>query len=500
VAGLRTAWSWSLPPGGNMMTPIVRDGVLYAYSFGDIVEALDATNGELLWRFQRPLDGQATAQGKKGVALAGSHVIVPTSDLHVVALDAKTGAVAWDHKIDVGAETHFQIKSSPLVTKTKVIIGVNGFAEVKGGNFIVALDLATGKEAWRFYTVARPGEPGGESWNGLPLEQRSGGSVWVAGSYDPQSNLAFFGAAPTYNSMPLRKRSTAPGITNDALYTDATLALDADTGKLKWFYQHQKNDQLDHDWVYERQILDMRVDGRLRRVVVTGGKQAIFEALDAQTGAYLFSIDLDMQNVISAIDPKTGEKTINPAAIPRPDEALRRISLPNICPDLLGARNLMSTSYDPRTRLLFVPLTDTCMNPFPNGARWQKHPEPGSDGLFGVLKAVDLQGKKVVWTSRVKGPFVSGALATGGDLVFAGTVDRYFRAFDSRNGKELWRARLDNAPASYPVTYRVDGRQYIAVATNEGFVQVEAMAAVAKERRPLAPGATLWVFELPARP
>jgi alcohol dehydrogenase (cytochrome c) len=494
VAKLQLVWSWSLPHGDNMMTPIVRDGVMFAFSHGDVVEALDATNGELLWRFERNMRPGATFHGKKGVAIHGDRIFVPTSDMHVLALDARTGVVVWDHAIDTDGQFDFRIKSAPLIAGGNVILGISGFTG-RGGNFILALDLTTGQEAWRFKTVAQPGQPNGESWNGLPAESRTGGSVWVGGTYDPDLDLVFYGAAPTYNTMPLRQ--ARPGFTNDALYTNATIALNPKNGELVWFFQHQKNDQLDHDWAFERQIVELNVDGALRKTVVTIGKQAIVEALDAATGKYRFSIDLGMQNVVQSIDPHTGEKTLNPAAIPAPGQILQRATLPGICPDLLGARNLMSTAYDPRTRTLYVPLTDTCVHPWPNGEQWQKQPDESTLGSYGILRAIDLQTRATVWTAREHAPPASGALATAGDLIFMGSVDRWFRAYDARNGKVLWKVRLDNAPASYPVTYSVDGKQYVTVATNEGFVHVEAMLRTAKLQRPPNRGATLWTFALP---
>jgi alcohol dehydrogenase (cytochrome c) len=494
VGQLGTVWTWSLPRGDNMMTPIVHNGVLYALSKGDVVEALDGATGDLLWRFERRLTGSAAFLGKKGVAIAGDKVLVPTSDMHVIALSAKTGAAMWDHAIEVGDATDFQIKSAPMVVADKVIVGVNGYT-TRGGNFLAAFDLADGHEAWRFHTIARPGQQGGDSWNGMPVEARTGGSVWVSASYDPTLNLIYFGSGATYNTGPLRV--SKPGVTNDALYTNATVALNAGTGKLAWFYQHQPNDQLDLDWVFERQLMTLNIDGQPRRVVVTAGKTAIFEALDAATGAYLFSIDMGLQNVVTAIDPKTGAKTLDPRAMPVPGQTLVRLGVPGMCPDSLGARNLMSTSYDARNKVMYAPLTDTCMNPFPNGKRWQKTPDPATDGYYGIIEAVDLQNRKVMWKTREHAPPVSGALATAGDVLFVGDADRWFRAYDAATGKALWRVRLDNVPASYPVTYSIGGRQYVAVATNEGWVHVRAMLSVSGVRPPPAAGATLWVFALP---
>jgi alcohol dehydrogenase (cytochrome c) len=497
VANLQLQWSWSLPPGSNMMVPLVHDGVIFTDNFGDIVEANDATTGEILWRYQYRLKREAYAyHAKKGVALAGRRVIAATSDMHVIALDMKTGALLWDHAIDIGDETSFLMKNAPLIVKDKALIGLAGYGGVERGSFILALDLETGKPAWRFNTVARPGEPGGDTWNDLPLDKRSGGSVWNPGSYDPELNLVYFGTAPTYNTAPLRSRVDKPGVTNDALFTDATIALDPDDGRLVWYYQHQANDQLDHDWAFERVLTRLPVNGVMRKVVVTGGKQAIFEALDAATGEYLFSIDLGMQNVITAIDPKTGKKTINPASIPPADSG--RLSLPGICPDTLGARNWMATAYDARSSLLYIPMTDTCVDSR-NGVRWQKHPDPATDGQYGIVQALSLADRRVVWTRREQAPLAGAALLTAGNVLFAGTMDHWFRGYDAASGAELWRVRLNNVPSSFPVTYAVDGRQYLAVLTNEGTIHSNNLSRTAGLNHPIGGGATLSVFALPER-
>jgi len=388
VDELRVAWTWSLPPGANMMTPLVHDGVLFAYSFGDVVQAIDAASGDLLWGYQRELISDASPNSKKGVAIYEDKIIVATSDVHLLALDSKTGKLIWDHEIDTGNETDHTIKAAPMVVNGKAIIGLTGQRAVAGGNFIVAVDLETGTEAWRFYTIARPDAAGGNSWNGLPLEERTGGSVWTPGSYDAELNLLYFGPAPTYDTDSLRVLANAPNISTDALYTNSTIALNADNGELVWHYQHMRNDQLDHDWAFERQIINLPVNGEMRKTIVTGGKEAIFEALDAATGDYLFSIDLDMQNVITEIDSRTGAKTLNPAAIPEPGQVLAGLSMNGICPDALGARNMQSTSYNPNSGILYIPMQDTCVNNL-TGKRWQKYPNPEENGLWGMVKAVD---------------------------------------------------------------------------------------------------------------
>ena len=496
VADLEIAWTWSLPSGANMMTPLVHDGVLFASSNGDVVQAFDAASGDLLWSYQRELPLGVPPSSKKGVAIYEDKIIVPTSDVHLLALEAKTGRIIWDHEINTNGETDFQIKSAPMVVKGKAIIGMTGQTTVAGGNFIVSIDLDSGEEDWRFYTIARPDEPGGNTWNNLSLDERTGGSVWNPGSYDPELNLLYFGPAPTYDTNSLRVLSDAAGVTADALYTNSTIALNADTGELVWHFQHMRNDQLDHDWAYERQIINLPFEGVMRKAIVTGGKEAIFEAVDAATGEYLFSMDLDMQNVISEIDPRSGEKSLSQQAIPEPGQSLDGLSLNGICPDALGARNMQSSSYNPATGILYIPMQDTCINNL-TGERWQKYPDPSTNGLWGMVKAVNLATREVEWTERQFAPPASGNLTTDSGLLFSGSGDRYFRAVDQTDGSVLWQQRLDNAPSSYPITYRVDGKQYVAVATNSGSFLANNMERRAGINNPPS-GATLWVFALPS--
>ncbi len=495
VADLQLAWSWSLPAGANMMAPLVHDGVLFAYSFGDVLQAIDATTGDLLWSFERELDGEVPPDSKKGVAIYDDKILIPTSDIHLIALYVKTGQIAWDLDVDIGDEDGHWFKSAPIIANGKAIIGLTGRQAVEGGDFIFAVDMQSGEEIWRFYTIARPGEPGGNTWNDLPLEQRTGGSIWIPGSFDPELNLVYFGPAPTYDTQRLRLGPDDTNNNNDALYTNSTVALNADTGELVWHYQHARNDQLDHDWAYERQIIEMPVNGITRKVVVTGGKLAIFEAMDAATGEYLFSFDLDMQNVVAEIDPATGDKTLFPRAIPALDDVLSEYSLPGICPDWLGARNMQSTSYNPATGILFIPISDTCLDD-DSGERWQKYPDSSTDGSFGVIKAVNLQTRQVVWTARQAAPQAAANLTTDSGLLFIGSVDRWIKALDQDSGEVLWQRRLDNALNSYPVTYRVDGKQYLAVATNSGGIHTRTMRTAAQINLPPS-GATLWVFALP---
>lgn len=319
VANLTTAWSLDLPPGDNNPTPLVHDGVMFFYTFPDTVMAMDASNGDILWRYKH--EPKIAPSRKMGIALYKDKVIVPTSDMRMLALNAKTGALIWDKEIvndlkPSSAMARLDLRTAPTIAGDKIIQGVVGSTVAKG-SFIFALDANTGEEVWRFHTLARPGEPGGNSWNDLPLEKRSGGSVWIPGSYEPNLNLVYFGVAPTYDVRSLLDPIKKEGVSNDALYTNATIALDVDTGELKWHFQHYPNDFWDLDWAFERQIMDLPVNGVVRKAVVNIGKAGILEAVDAVNGEYLFSIDLGVQNTVTAIDPKTGEKTINPNTRPR---------------------------------------------------------------------------------------------------------------------------------------------------------------------------------------
>jgi alcohol dehydrogenase (cytochrome c) len=469
VKTLTPAWRAPLPAGQSMPTPLVHDGVMFLQTSPDVVLALDAATGAVLWRRAYAL-ARPSSQ-KMGLALADRRVFVPTSDLHVIALDARTGEKVWDHAIALSPPAKermlLNLRSAPLVVGDKVIQGVTASGS-PGGGFIVGLDIATGREIWRFNTIARPGEPGGDSWNGLPLEKRSGASVWDQGSYDRALNLVYFGVGQTYDTGPLLKPSGAPGTTQDSLYTDSTLALNPDTGKLVWHYQHLRNDQWDLDWVFERQLVTLRIGGRDRKVVMTIGKMGILDALDAKTGAYLFSIDAGTQNVVAAIDPVTGAKTIDPARVPDP----KRSTL--ICPSVSGARSWPPTSFNPGTGLLYVPVTQWCHTFGPTGYKLlssgvgltnAEHPDATASGMMGRLQTMDVKAHRLGWRHDQPAPISTSVLATAGGVLFAGDLDPALQAFDDRDGKVLWRAPLDNYPSSSVITYSVGGTQYVAVVT-----------------------------------
>lgn len=502
VHQLQVAWAWALPNGPNESTPIVHDGVMFVYGYGDVLQALDAANGDLLWQYTRRLPKGVAPSFKKTIAIYGDRIFMATSDIHMVALDVRSGAVKWDTSlVRGGVPPGMRMIGGPLVAKGKVIVGTAGGAA--GGNYIVALDTQSGKEAWRFDTIPKPGTPAGDSWNGLPTEKRSGASVWNPGSYDPVTNLAFFGPSATYDTAPLRDRIGDPRVSNDALYTNCTLALNVDTGELAWYYAHLPNDQWDLDFSFERQILDMQVNGAMRHVVVTAGKIGIFDVLDAKTGQYLTSMDLGYQTLVKSVEPGTGAKVIDREHITPGDGQAKFL-----CPHSEGGKNWIPNAYNPTTKLMFVPLVESCQDLAPvaegergllsTGVRLSLRPPPNTDGNYGRLEAINLETKKSVWVHRRRATSTTGALATAGGVVFAGYVDRVFSAFDDATGKELWRTRLSDVPNSNAITYAVGGRQYVAVvAANGGNHARLFMRMMPEIKNPANRSASVWVFEVP---
>jgi alcohol dehydrogenase (cytochrome c) len=501
VSDLRVAWAWSLPNGQNEATPLEHDGVLFVDSYGDKVQALNAVTGDLLWQYSRQLPSDARLSVKRNLSLYGDRLYMPTSDDHIVALDVKTGDVVWDSAL-ADYTQGYQTTGGPLVAKGKVMQGVAG--QARGGNFIIALDAETGKEAWRFHSIAQSGEPG-DSWNDLPNEKRNGASVWTAGSYDPELNLAFFGVGQTYDTGPVLHRVDKPGVSNDGLFTDCTLAFNPDTGKLVWYFQHVHNDQWDLDWAFEQQLMHLPGEDNGKKMVVTSGKMGIYEGMDAATGKYIFSKDLGIQNVVASIDPKTGEKTINP------DVVVGDGKPHTICPHPGGGRNWIAGSYNPETKTVYVPMVESCMDLIPapagqrgnlsSGVNWFIRMRPdNSDGKIGRVEALNLETKKPVWIDRQRAPQSTCTLDTAGGVVFAGALDRYFTAYDDATGEILWKIRLNDMPSSCPITFRVDGKEYLAVVVGAGGAQSFTFPVLVPEiHLPPDHGAEIWVFQLPEK-
>jgi alcohol dehydrogenase (cytochrome c) len=504
VGSLRVAWSWSLPPGSNEGTPLVHDGVLFVHGMGDRVQALDAQSGDLLWEYRRQLPQGVGPTVKRGMALYRDRLYIGTSDANVIALDARSGKLVWDTRIG-DTRVREGVAGGVLAARGKIMVGTTGtgVGAKPGGPQIVGLDAETGKISWRVNTIAQPGEPGGDSWNEIPIDKRSGASVWTTGSYEPATGLAFFGTGNTYDTGPLLPASSKPGVTNDALYTNTTLAINPDTGKIVWHFQHHRRELWDLDWAFERQIVDLPVRGQVRKLVVTAGKIGIYDAVEAATGRFVFSIDLGLQNIVTGIDPETGEKEIDATRIP--DDRSMKL----VCPHGAGVKNYPPASYNPASKVVIAPLTEACMDVFPipggagrgalsSGVNWGIRPHPQSDGKYGRLQAINLETRKTVWVTRDRAPMTSGVLATAGGVVFAGAFDRFFRAYDEATGKVLWQTRLNDVSSATPITYSIGDKQYLAVITGQGGFHAASYAVLVPElSSPPDRSAMLWVFELP---
>ena len=492
VKNLQVAWTWSLnssPGAVNEFTPLVHDGIMFMWNFGDTIQALDAKTGTLLWQYTHTLPKDyPTLPGfyrtKRSLAIGGNKLIVPTIDMHVIALDIRTGAKIWDVVTD-DYKSERTYNSGPLVVKDKVLVGSGncspGSANTPGGNgyfppggcFITGHDLETGKELWRFNTIAHANEPGGDTWNNLPDEKRGGAAIWVVGQYDPELNLTYWGTgSPSPWSTITRGTFDAKG-----LYMNATLAINPDTGKLVWYYQHIGADPYDQDYAFERIIVPVNFQGRSRKVVITVGKPGIFEALDAATGEFVFARDPGAQNVATAIDPVTGVKTLLPEPLP-----------PGVtrCPTNIGARNFPAGSYSPSTNRYYLPINDRCM---------------GKQGDTPArFLALGLTTQEFAWDIKSRVPQSSAVLTTAGGLVFSATPDRYFRAFDDRDGKVLWTSpRLNDIPNAFPISYMVDGKQYIAMPVGNTGLQGNNALGTAPELTAVrgASSSILWVWQLP---
>ena len=349
VKNLQVAWSWSLTSGATETTPIVHDGVLYIFNYGNKIQALNAATGDLIWEYKRDLPARLIAGtsnlSTRNLAIYQGNLIAATSDAHIVALDAKSGKVVWDHATADWTKG-WRYTGGPFIINGKVIQGMTGCGNAEpGGCFITGNDSRTGEELWRVNTIAHPGDPNYDTWNGLPMESRFGASAWISGSYDPDQNLVFYGTGQPYPWI-AEMRGTLPakpGAKHNAMYSDSTLAINPDTGQLKWYHQHLEDDTWDLDYVYERLLVDLPVNGETRKAVVTSGKLGILEALDRTNGEWLWHKETVPQNVVASIDPKTGEKTINPAAIPH-------IGVTTVnCPADPGGRGWPATAYNPKT-------------------------------------------------------------------------------------------------------------------------------------------------------
>lgn len=534
VGQLRLVWSRAMQDGPQEVEPIVYNGVMYLANAEDIVQAVDATTGDLLWEYRRKLPADiaritGTMFRYRNVALWQDKIYLATNDAFLVALDAKTGKVVWETKRGEYKDKVSQT-AGPIIVNGKAIIGTrcDPSSPLPGGCFVTAYDARHGEELWRVNTAAKPGEPGGDTWGPLTGDERRHASAWMVPSYDADLNLVYWGTGVT-----ALRPDTLQGVPNaDLLYTNSTLAVNPDTGKMTWYYQHLPRDYRDLDHTFERMIVETTVapsadqvpwiNPRLtsgeRRKVVTGvfGKTGIVWSIDAATGEFLWARPTTLQNVMKSVDPKTGRPIVSDLSDPK-EEA------PNpSCPHLYGGKNQPSGAYSPDTGAMYMPLNNACSGGtgvFRAGGEAQKPAQPAqalrlADGMavtgrmilppgsdpatspVGRLEAISASTGKTLWKYEQRAPIYGSLLTTGGNLVFSGDIVRRFRAFSADKGTILWETILNGPVTARPMTYSVGGRQYLAIGAG-GSTQGTAFLALAPELTTTRGSNTLFVFALP---
>jgi alcohol dehydrogenase (cytochrome c) len=491
VSKLTLKWMWSMPENGTMeITPMVHDGLIYVWGTGNTIQALNAKTGELLWENRlgpaprAPGPGPSTEE-TRAMGFWGNNVYVNTPYGMVYALDARTGEEVWknnivDYKPGIGGST-----GGIIIINGKVLVGMTNCGRPKTDDhcYISAYDAKTGKRDWKFVTVALKGDPGGDSWGDLPDNMRKGGETWIAGTYDPDLNTTYWGVA---QAKPWRRdlRGSGKGDTN---YANSTLALDPDTGKMKWFFQHGPGESLDLDEVYERVLINHGD----QKTLMTIGKAGILWKLDRVTGKFIAAKETVFQNIWSVIDKNGRPQYRKDIVDQKVDQWL------SSCPGPEGGHDWQATSYHQPTDTLIIPLSQSCVFMLGNGA--QTYFEmPGTDGNMGRLSAYRTADMKPLWSFQQRSPFLTGVISTAGNVAFVGDFDRVFRAVDVRTGNTLWKTRLGTTVQGFPVSFSVDGKQYIAVTTGlgGGSPELKPGTMLTEIHRP-PNGYNLFVFGLP---
>ena len=482
VGQLRLAWEAEFGAGQTETIPIVHDGVMYILAPGAIVKAMDAATGAIIWEYKRPVATNVANQGRaKALAIYQDVILYTAPDSHVVGIDARTGQMRWETKIDTRGNT-----SGAIVVEGKVISG-----GACGGNrancYISAHDALTGKEAWRFYTTPAPGEPGDDSWNGAALANRQASTWGLPGSYDPSLRQIYWGVAnPMPDQRSARHGGNPDGVSRTApadLYSNSTVSLDPETGKLQWYYQHLPGDDWDADFTHERTLVRTRFNpdprfvkwinpdiprNQERDIAVTVGEAGGIFAIDRKDGTFLWANPFPAdapEFVLSSIDPKTGKTTLNwDLVFKQPGE--RKV----VC--YWNTRSYWPTAYSPETNSLYVSYTDNCRDVTVGGGgargSWRVVPRPGAkhDELTGLAK-INLSTGEMLRFDVGRVPGNGAMLVTAGGLVFHGDMGEKFRGFDAETGKQLWEAKLIGNISVSTITYAAGGKQYVAVMTGD---------------------------------
>ena len=484
VGELQLAWSWAMDETGSQeAAPLAHDGILYVPNPRGVIQALDGATGDLIWEY-RPgvtlrVDGTRTSDNtglpanaravvgrgvQKNIAIYGDMIYAATGDASIVAVDARTGREVWKTAVADPGLGYFYV-AGPIVAHGKLITGISGCERYKDDVcFITGHDAITGQELWRTSTIARPGEPGGDTWGDLPLRFRAGSDAWIAGSYDAETNLVYWA---TSQAKPWAR--AVRGTAGDALYTNSSLALDPDTGELVWHYQYLPGETHDMDEVFESVLIDL--DGR--RSLFKMGKLGILWQIDRTTGEFINATDIGYQNILS-VDSETGEVRYRPGMIPEIGVEIE------MCPSTSGFKSWRAMAFSPLTNALYIPVALNCelatFGPAERilggggtgPVRRINTPHPASEGNLGELLVIDIRNGEVMWRHRTPSPINTAALTTAGGLVFAGDWDRHMYAYNAWSGDILWQTRLPTSTQGFPISYLADGKQYVAIPVGGG--------------------------------
>jgi alcohol dehydrogenase (cytochrome c) len=494
AGNLTLEWVWNMHEGDSEPAPLVYDGIMYLINPGNVIQALDAATGDLIWENWA---GPANRQDMRNIAIYNDKIIQATTDARLVALDARTGEQVWETEV-ADASKGFSNSSGPIVADGKVILGLAGCARyIPEDCYISAHDANTGELEWRFNTIAKMNEPGGDTWGDLDNLFRAGGETWITGSYDPELKLTYWGTAQQKPWVPVSRHLTIDDV---GLFTNSTVAVSTDTGELDWFFQHVPAEALDLDEVFER-ILVNRGDEKL---VFSLGKYGILWKNDRVSGEFQAYKETVFQNAFTDIDDETGLVTYR--------EDIQNAKLnewTSACPSSAGGKDWHSMTYHPPTGTMIAPLSQTCLE---NAAREvalvqgggglaasRKFFEmPGTDGNLGKIGAYNVDTMEEVWSYQQRASFHTGTMSTAGNLVFVGDLDRRFKAFDVTNGDIVWETRLGTSVQGHPISFAVDGKQYIAVTAALGGTSPRSVPGVIlTEIKYPDWGNAVYVFSLP---